>query len=136
MKRTGLQRSCSIFTITGMPKSQNVSAKKESKARKLLNFVRQKIRFQSGNTKSELEKEVEKLKLELADRDRIIQNLLKQHKETNAKLFTSNAPVKMRTIGPNRENFRKTPPINTGKVPKLDQRDPPPCQRSPNEVFQ
>ena len=125
MKRTGLRRSCSIFTITGMPKSRNVSAKKKSKARKLLNLLGQKIRFQSVNTKSELEKEVEKLKLELADRDRIIQNLLKQHKETNAKLFTSNAPVKLRTLGPNKENFRKTPPINIGKFPNLDRRDPP-----------
>ena len=117
-----MRRSCSIFTITGMPKS--IATKKKSKARKLLNFLRQKVGIPNENM-SNLENEVQKLKLELADRDRIIETLLKQHKETNAKLFTSNAPVKMRTIGPNRENFRKTPPINTGKVPKLDQRDPP-----------
>ena len=117
-----MRRSCSIFTITGMPKSQNVSTKKKSKARKFLNFVRQKVRFQNGDTKSELEKEVEKLKLELEDRDRIILNLLKQHKETNAKLFTSNAPVKMRTLGPNKEHWKTLVPA---PIPKPDPRQLP-----------
>ena len=96
MKRTGMRRSCSVFTITGMPKS-TATKKKASKAQKLLNFLRQRVRIPNEN-KSKLEKEVENLKLELADRDRIIETLLKQHKETNAKLFTSNAPVKTKTI--------------------------------------
>ena len=103
MKRTGMRRSCSIFTITGMPKSS--STKKKSKAQKLVAFIRRKIKFSDEN-KSKLEKQVQNLKLELADRDRIIETLLKQHKETNAKLFTSNAPVKMKTIKPLKENSK------------------------------
>ena len=103
MKRTGMRRSCSIFTITGMPKS--TSTKKKSKAQKLVAFIRRKIKFSDEN-KSKLEKQVQNLKLELADRDRIIETLLKQHKETNAKLFTSNAPVKMKTIKPLKENSK------------------------------
>ena len=111
MKRTGMRRSCSIFTITGMPKS--TSTKKKSKTEKLLNFIRRKVKISNEN-KSKLEKEVQNLKLELADRDRIIETLLKQHKETNAKLFTSNAPVKMKTIKSKKENSKTNeiaPPI-------------------------
>ena len=113
MKRTGMRRSCSIFTITGMPKS-TVTKKKASKAQKLLNFLRRKVKIPNDN-KSKLEKEVENLKLELADRDRIIETLLKQHKETNAKLFTSNAPVKTKTIKSKKENSKTSevaPPID------------------------
>ena len=86
-----------------MPKSG--STKKKSKAQKLVAFIRRKIKFSDEN-KSKLEKQVQNLKLELADRDRIIETLLKQHKETNAKLFTSNAPVKMKTIKPLKENSK------------------------------
>ena len=118
MKRTGMRRSCSIFTITGMPKS--TSTKNKSKAQKLINFIRRKINFPDEN-KSKLEKQVQNLKLELADRDRIIETLLKQHKETNAKLFTSNAPVKMKTIKSVKENPKTSeiaPPIDFKPGPR------------------
>ena len=113
-----MRRSCSIFTITGMPKS--TSTKKKSKTEKLLNFIRRKVKISNEN-KSKLEKEVQNLKLELADRDRIIETLLKQHKETNAKLFTSNAPVKMKTIKSKKENPKKSenaPPIEFKPDPR------------------
>ena len=131
MKRTGMRRSCSIFTITGMPKS--IATKKKSKARKLLNFLRQKVGIPNENM-SNLENEVQKLKLELADRDRIIETLLKQHKETNAKLFTSNAPMKMKTIRSNKENFKKTPivsPLDT----KPNLREPSTLATKPERGF-
>ena len=124
-----MRRSCSIFTITGMPKS--IATKKKSKARKLLNFLRQKVGIPNENM-SNLENEVQKLKLELADRDRIIETLLKQHKETNAKLFTSNAPMKMKTIRPNKENFKKNPtPLDT----KPNLREPSTLATKPERGF-